>query len=191
MHVDVIDRDGNMVASTPSGAWLQSSPVVPGLGFPLGTRAQMFWLLDGHPNGLEPGKRPRTTLTPTLVTRDGEPYMAFGTPGGDQQEQWPLHFLLNHVHFGMNIQAAIEAPEYQSTHFPGSFYPRQYEPGAMGIEARVPAETIEELRRRGHKVTVVDDWGAGRHIGTRIDTEAGVVEGAASPRSPYAYAVGR
>jgi gamma-glutamyltranspeptidase/glutathione hydrolase len=191
VHVDVIDRDGNMVAATPSGGWLQSSPVIPPLGFPLGTRAQMFWLLDGHPNGLAPGKRPRTTLTPTIVTRDGAPYLAFGTPGGDQQEQWPLHFLLNHRHFGMNLQEAIEAPEYQSTHFPSSFYPRPYEPGALGIEARVGAETIEGLRRRGHKVTVLDDWGAGRHVGARIDVASGVIEGAASPRSPYAYAVGR
>ncbi len=191
VHVDVIDRDGNMVAATPSGGWLQSSPVIPGLGFALGTRAQMFWLLDDHPNGLVPGKRPRTTLTPTIVTRDGEPYMAFGTPGGDQQEQWPLHFLLNHLHFGMTIQEAIEAPEYQTTHFPSSFYPREYEPGALGIEARVGAPTIEGLRQRGHKVTEVDDWGAGRHVGTRIDTTEGVIEGAASPRSPYAYAIGR
>src|SRR5215208_5292004 len=109
-HVDVVDRYGNMVSATPSGGWLQSSPVIPGLGFPLGTRAQMFWLTEGLPNSLAGGKRPRTTLTPSLALRDGEPYLAFGTPGGDQQDQWSLNFFLSHVHFGLNLQEAIDAP---------------------------------------------------------------------------------
>ncbi|MGH7002888.1 MAG: gamma-glutamyltransferase family protein [Alphaproteobacteria bacterium] len=191
VHVSVIDKDGNMAAATPSGGWLQSSPVVPGLGFPLGTRAQMFWLIDGHPNSLAPGKRPRTTLTPSLATRDGEPFMAFGSPGGDQQDQWTLHCFLNVVHFGMDLQQAIEAPEYQTTHFPNSFYPREYEPGGLNVEARMPPQTIAELRRRGHRVTVADDWANGRHCAAMIDVETGVMSAAASPRSPYAYAVGR
>jgi gamma-glutamyltranspeptidase/glutathione hydrolase len=191
VHVSVIDKDGNMVAATPSGGWLQSSPIVPGLGFPLGTRAQMFWLIDGHPNGLAPKKRPRTTLTPSLATRGGEPFMAFGSPGGDQQDQWTLHCLLNVVHFGMDLQTAIEAPEYQTTHFPNSFYPREYEPGGLNIESRMPAETIAELRRRGHAVTVAEAWANGRHCAAKIDVESGVMSAGASPRSAYAYAIGR
>jgi gamma-glutamyltranspeptidase/glutathione hydrolase len=191
VHVSVIDKDGNMAAATPSGGWLQSSPIIPGLGFPLGTRAQMFWLIDGHPNALAPGKRPRTTLTPSLATRDGAPFMAFGSPGGDQQDQWTLHCFLNVVHFGMDLQQAIEAPEYQTTHFPNSFYPREYEPGGLVIESRMPAETIAELRRRGHAVTVADAWANGRHCATKIDVETGVMSAGASPRSAYAYAIGR
>lgn len=93
-HVDIVDRWGNMVSATPSGGWLQSNPVVPELGFPLGTRLQMAWLDEGLPNSLTPGRRPRTTLTPSLALRDGVPVMAFGTPGGDQQDQWQVHFFL-------------------------------------------------------------------------------------------------
>jgi gamma-glutamyltranspeptidase / glutathione hydrolase len=191
VHVSVIDKDGNMVAATPSGGWLQSSPIVPGLGFPLGTRAQMFWLIDGHPNALAPKKRPRTTLTPSLATRGGEPFMAFGSPGGDQQDQWTLHCFLNVVHFGMDLQTAIEAPEYQTTHSPNSFYPREYEPGGLNIESRMPAETIAELHRRGHIVTVAEAWANGRHCAAKIDVESGVMSAGASPRSAYAYAIGR
>ena len=117
-HVDVADRFGNLVSATPSGAWLQSSPVIPALGFCLGTRAQMFTLEPGLPATLAPGKRPRTTLSPSLALRDGEPYLAFGTPGGDQQDQWTLAFFLNHVHFGMNLQQAIDAAEFHTRHFP-------------------------------------------------------------------------
>lgn len=191
VHVSVIDKDGNMAAATPSGGWLQSSPIIPGLGFPLGTRAQMFWLIDGHPNALAPGKRPRTTLTPSLATRDGAPFMAFGSPGGDQQDQWTLHCFLNVVHFGMDLQQAIEAPEYQTTHFPNSFYPREYELGGLNIESRMPAETIAELRRRGHAVTVADPWANGRHCAAKIEIDTGVMSAGASPRSAYAYAIGR
>src|SRR5204863_6320683 len=113
-HVDVVDRWGNLVSATPSGGWLWSSPVVPMLGFPLGTRAQMFWLEEGLPNSLEPSKRPRTTLSPTLALRQGELYVAFGTPGGDQQDQWSLLFFLSHVHFGLDLQEAIDAPAFHT-----------------------------------------------------------------------------
>ena len=126
-----------MVTATPSGGWLQSSPVIPGLGFCLGTRAQMFTLTPGLANTLAPGKRPRTTLSPTLVLRGGEPYLAFGTPGGDQQDQWTLSFFLNHVHFGMNLQEAIDAPAFHTTHFPSSFHPRESFPLAVDVEERV------------------------------------------------------
>ena len=118
VHFDIVDAAGNMVSSTPSGGWLQSSPVIPELGFGLGTRAQMFWLDEKHPAALAPGKRPRTTLSPTLALREGKPYLAWGSPGGDQQDQWTTQFFLRHVHSGMNLQEAIDAPAWHSEHFP-------------------------------------------------------------------------
>jgi gamma-glutamyltranspeptidase / glutathione hydrolase len=189
-HVDVADRYGNLVAATPSGGWLQGSPVIPSLGFPLGTRAQMFALEEGLPNSLAPGKRPRTTLSPSLALRDGGPYLAFGTPGGDQQDQWSLAFLLGHVHFGLNLQAAIEAPAFHTTHFPSSFYPREAFPGRVHVEGRCPPEVIKELRRRGHAVQVEGDWSLGRlsAVARALD---GTLRGAANPRGGNGYAVGR
>ena len=135
-----------MVSATPSGGWLWGAPVIPSLGFPLGTRAQMFWLEEGLPNSLEPGKRPRTTLSPTIAARDGEPYLALGTPGGDQQDQWTLHVFLGHVHHGLDLQAAIDAPNHHTEAFPSSFYPRETLPRHVAVEERVGAETIEGLR---------------------------------------------
>ena len=189
-HLDAIDRQGNMVASTPSGAWIGSSPVIPGLGFPLGTRGQMFYLNAERPNALEPHKRPRATLTPTLVTRKGEPYLAFGTPGGDAQDQWTLQFFLNYVDFGMDIQAALDAPAVDSLHFPSSFYPRNAEPAVMEAENRIAPEVIAELERRGHRVSVVDGWVMGKCMGIRFDRERGVILGGASPKGSIGYAIG-
>jgi gamma-glutamyltranspeptidase/glutathione hydrolase len=189
-HLDAIDAEGNMLAATPSGGWIPSSPVIPGLGFPLGTRGQMFSLDPAHPNCLQPGKRPRTTLTPSLVTRDGEPWMAFGTPGGDQQDQWTLQFFLNVVDFGMSVQQALDAPTFHTEHFPSSFYPRAQHPGRVGIEGRVPESVLHELRRRGHEVVVTGDWSNGRVLGIRIDRERGLIFGGASPRLETGYAVG-
>jgi len=137
-HLDVADRFGNMVSATPSGGWLQSSPVVPGLGFCLGTRAQMLTLTPGLPATLAPGKRPRTTLSPTLALRDREPYLAFGTPGGDQQDQWSLLFFLNHLRFGMNLQQAIDFPSFHSAHMPSSFYPRRAQPRTTSSRGSAP-----------------------------------------------------
>src|SRR6516225_8623636 len=150
-HVDAADRFGNLVAATPSGGWLQSSPVIPGLGFCLGTRAQMFTLTPGLANTLAPGKRPRTTLSPTLVLRGGEPYLAFGTPGGDQQDQWSLSFFLRHVHFGMNLQEAIDAPAFHTSHFPSSFHPRESSPLSVSVEERVGQDVAARLGERGHR----------------------------------------
>ena len=161
-HLDVADRFGNMVAATPSGGWLQSSPVIPGLGFCLGTRAQMFTLTPGLASSLAPGRRPRTTLSPGLALRDGEPYLAFGTPGGDQQDQWSLAFFLNHVVYGMNLQEAIDAPAFHTDHFPSSFYPRASLPRSLAIESRAGAEVIAALRARGHDVSVRPPWSLGR-----------------------------
>ncbi|MEC4016918.1 gamma-glutamyltransferase family protein [Streptomyces sp. H27-D2] len=195
-HVDVVDRWGNMVAATPSGGWLQSNPVVPALGFPLGTRLQMAWLEHGLPNSLTPGRRPRTTLTPSLALRDGVPVLAFGTPGGDQQDQWSLHFFLavalgERVRGGLDLQGAIDAPNWHQDSFPGSFYPRGMRPGSVTVEARIGDEVIEELRRRGHDVTVGDPWSEGRLCAVARDPRTGVLSAAANPRGMQGYAVGR
>ena len=184
-HLDVADRFGNMVSATPSGGWLQSSPVIPGLGFCLGTRAQMFTLTPGLPATLAPGKRPRTTLTPSLALRDREPYLAFGTPGGDQQDQWSLLFFLNHLQFGMNLQQAIDFPSFHSAHMPSSFYPRQAQPRVLDVESRVGAPVIEELRRRGHLVNVRPAWSLGRV--SAVARRNGVLYAAANPRGMQGY----
>jgi gamma-glutamyltranspeptidase/glutathione hydrolase len=188
-HLDVADRWGNVVTATPSGGWLQSSPVIPALGFCLGTRAQMFTLTPGLPATLAPGKRPRTTLTPTLVLRDGEPYLAFGTPGGDQQDQWTLHFFLNHVHFGMNMQQAIDFPSFHSAHMPSSFYPRESYPRRLDVEERVGSSVVDELTRRGHDVRVQPPWSLGRI--SAVARRDGMLYAAANPRGMQGYAVGR
>jgi gamma-glutamyltranspeptidase/glutathione hydrolase len=189
-HMDAVDRWGNMISATPSGGWFRSSPVIEGLGFPLGTRMQMFYLDPAHANALMPGKRPRTTLTPSLALKDGEPFMVFGTPGGDQQDQWTLQFFINYVDFGMNVQEAVDAPNFHSSHFPASFYPHSAEPGAMAIENRVSEETIESLKAKGHNVQVVRGWSHGRVLGIRYDAGTGVMYGASSPRLETGYAMG-
>ncbi|MBY5881548.1 gamma-glutamyltransferase family protein [Rhizobium ruizarguesonis] len=190
VHIDVIDRDGNMVSVTPSGGWLQSSPTVPGLGFCLNSRAQMFWLKSGLPTSLAPGKRPRTTLTPSLGLYEGRPTLAFGTPGGDQQEQWQLSFFLRYAHHKLNLQAAIDQPLFHTSHFPGSFYPRTREPGSLMAEANFGPDVLDALRRKGHKLTVADPWTIGRLTAARRDAD-GLLRAAATPRLMQAYAIGR
>jgi gamma-glutamyltranspeptidase/glutathione hydrolase len=188
-HVDVVDRWGNLVSATPSGGWLWSSPVVPELGFPLGTRAQMFWLEEGLPNSLQPGKRPRTTLSPSLAFRGGDPYLAFGTPGGDQQDQWSLNFFVQHVDRGLNLQEAIDAPSFDTNHFPSSFYPRERKPLEIEVEARFGEDVMRELRERGHEVEVTGDWSLGRV--SAVARENGLLKAAANPRGMQGYAIGR
>ncbi|RMI33107.1 gamma-glutamyltransferase family protein [Streptomyces triticirhizae] len=195
-HVDVVDRWGNMVSATPSGGWLQSSPVIPELGFPLGSRLQMTWLEEGLPASLTPGRRPRSTLSPTLALRDDEPVLAFGTPGGDQQDQWQAHFFLAvalraPVRGGLDLQGAIDAPNWHQDAFPSSFYPRGGQPGSVTVESRIGEPVIAELRRRGHRVTVAGPWTEGRLCAVGRDPESGVVAGAANPRGMQGYAVGR
>ena len=190
VHIDVVDRFGNMIAAMPSGGWLQSSPVIPELGFMLNSRAQMFWLEEGLPASLEPGKRPRTTLTPTLAEKDGEPYMVFGSPGGDQQEQWQLLLFLRHVHHGLNLQEAIELPMAHTAHFPSSFYPREQKPGHLMAEESFGETTLDDLRARGHDVEVAPQWTIGRLVAASRDRD-GLLHGAATPRLMQAYAVGR
>jgi gamma-glutamyltranspeptidase/glutathione hydrolase len=190
-HVDVVDRWGNLVSATPSGGWLQSSPAVPGMGFCLGSRMQMFWLDDGLPSTVAPGRRPRTTLSPTLVLRDGRPVMACGTPGGDQQDQWQLLFLLRHLVGGAELQAAIDAPTWHTTSFPGSFYPREMAPGGLVVEDRLGDDVITELGRRGHDVTRAGGWSLGRMCAVAVDPATGLLSAAANPRGAQGYACGR
>jgi gamma-glutamyltranspeptidase / glutathione hydrolase len=189
-HLDVIDKEGNMVSATPSGGWLQSSPVIPELGFPLGTRGQMFWLHDGLPNSLAPGKRPRTTLSPSFALRDGKPWMAFGTPGGEQQDQWSLIFFLRMVHHRMTIQQAIDAPSFHTEHWPSSFWPRAARPGKLVLEDRFDAGVGRALAARGHLVAMGEEWSEGRLSAARLEPDGQMFAGA-NPRGMQGYAVGR
>ncbi|MEO6199655.1 MAG: gamma-glutamyltransferase [Cryobacterium sp.] len=190
-HIDVVDRWGNMVSATPSGGWLQSSPTIPELGFCLGTRLQMTWLEAGAPSTLAPGKRPRTTLTPTLVFKDGKPVAALGSPGGDQQDQWQLLYLLRTIVGGYSPQQAIDAPAFHTTSMPGSFWPRTWTPGGAVVEDRLGENVIAELERRGHRVTRAGDWSLGRISAVTSDPETGLLGAAANPRGAQGYAAGR
>jgi gamma-glutamyltranspeptidase/glutathione hydrolase len=190
-HIDVVDRWGNIISATPSGGWLQSSPTVPELGFCLGSRMQMFWLDEGLSSSLAPGRRPRTTLSPTLVLRDGRPVLACGTPGGDQQDQWQLPFLLRHLLGGQDLQEAIDAPTFHTTSFPSSFYPREMVPGELVAEDRLGDDVLTELARRGHRVTRSGPWSLGRLCAVARDPDTGLLSAAANPRGSQGYAVGR
>jgi gamma-glutamyltranspeptidase / glutathione hydrolase len=190
VHIDVIDNEGNMVSSTPSGGWLQSSPVIPELGFALNSRAQMFWLTEGLPASLEPGKRPRTTLTPSLAFENGEPRLAFGTPGGDQQDQWQMPLFLRRVHHGLNLQEAIDLPMFHSAHAPSSFYPREARLGHLMVEESVGEATITALDAMGHAVERAGAWTVGRTTAAERGSD-GILRAAATPRLMQAYAVGR
>ncbi len=183
VHVDAIDAKGNMASFTPSGAWLPSAEVIGALGFPLPSRMMTFYLEPAnHPNVVAPGKRPRTTLTPSLAFRGGKPWMSFGTMGGDQQEQWSLQFILYREAFGMGLQEAIEAPKLSSDHFPGFFAPHSHSPNRVRIEARFGAQAIDELRRRGHDVSVAPDWSEGFISAAQIDERTGLLEAGCDPR---------
>lgn len=186
IHVTAADRHGNMVACTASGGWIPSSPVMETLGFPLGTRLQTFYLDPQHANALQPRKRPRTTLTPSIATRNGEPFLAFGTPGGDQQDQWTLQFFLNLVHFGMDLQEAIEAPRFSTAHFPSSFYPHGARPGVLRMEDRIDEKVRADLAARGHEIELRPSWCEGHVLACRFDPARGVLYGGADPRGQQA-----
>ncbi|PWV58067.1 gamma-glutamyltransferase family protein [Nocardiopsis sp. L17-MgMaSL7] len=191
-HVDVVDADGNMVSATPSGGWFSSSPLIPELGFPLGTRAQMFWLDPASPNALSPRRRPRTTLSPTLVTReDGEAVLAIGTPGGDQQDQWTTTALLRVLNGVDDLQEALDTPMFHTNAFPSSFHPRETVPGDLVVEPGVGDGVVDELRRRGHRVQVAQEWSLGRLAAVARDPESGELRAAADPRGAQGYAAGR
>ena len=190
VHLEAIDGNGNMLSATPSGAWIRTSPLVPSLGFCMGTRGQMLHLDPNHVEKLEPGKKPSTTLTPSLVMKEDKPYMVFGTPGGDCQDQWTLQFFLNHVDFGMNVQLALDQPTVHSRHFPGSFYPHAAYPGRVFVEPRIPEEVRNGLEKKGHEVIISHPWSHGRCLAIRYDPETGVIYGGASPRRAEASAIG-
>jgi gamma-glutamyltranspeptidase/glutathione hydrolase len=190
VHLDVVDAAGNMISATPSGGWLQSSPAIPALGFCLGTRAQMCWLEEGLPSSLVPGRRPRITLSPSMALRDGVPVLAFGTPGGDQQDQWQLCFWLAHTAGGLDLQAAIDAPAWHSASFPSSFYPRAWRPRELTVESRLGPAVIDALRARGHLVVDAGPWSLGRLSAVSRDPASGLLYGAANPRGSQGYAVG-
>lgn len=190
-HLDVIDDEGFMMSATPSGGWIPSSPVIPYIGFPLGTRAQMFNLNPNHPNCLAPGKRPRTTLTPSLAFKDGKPWMVFGTPGGDMQDQWTLQFFLNIAEFGMGMQEAVEAPTFHTTHFANSFYPHEIGDGTVYVEEGIDLAVLYELQEKGHKLHLNGSNSNGEVCGVRNNFDNGLIEGAASPKEEgNAYAMG-
>jgi gamma-glutamyltranspeptidase/glutathione hydrolase len=180
--VNVIDRDGNLFSATPSGAWLPT--VVAGdTGVMLGQRMQSFLLEEGHPNVIKPGKRPRVTLSPTLVMKDGKPLMVLSTPGGDNQDQSLIQVLLNIIEFGMNVQEAVEAPRFQSLHLVSSFDDHRFNPGVLNLEDRIDKQVAGDLRARGHKVEMHTAWGnpsAPTVIVFRQDS--GAIEAGADPR---------
>ncbi len=190
VHLEAIDGMGNMLSATPSGAWIRTSPLIPGLGFCMGTRAQMLHLDRKHVERLEPGKKPSTTLTPSLVMKDGRPFMVFGTPGGDQQDQWSLQFFLNHVDFGMDVQLALDQPTVHTTHFPGSFWPHAAYPGRVHVEPQIPNVVVDGLRKKEHEIVMSRPWSHGRCLAILYNPETGVIYGGASPRTAKAYAIG-
>ena len=195
-HLDVVDRWGTMVSATPSGGWLQANPTIPELGFCLGTRLQMAWLDDGLPNTLTPGRRPRTTLTPSLASYDGVATMAFGTPGGDQQDQWSAHLFLRiaaaySATGELDLQAHIDAPNWHTDALVNSFWPRGYQANRLVIEANADPDTIAGLRDRGHDVQVSAPWSEGRLSAVARHPDTGVLHAAANPRARQGYAAGR
>jgi gamma-glutamyltranspeptidase/glutathione hydrolase len=190
-HTCAADIKGNMMAATCSGGWIPSSPVIPELGFPMGTRGQMFDLDPHRPGAVAPRKRPRTTLTPSLVLKDGKPYMVFGTPGGDQQDQWTLQFFLNFVDFGMGLQESIDAANVHTEHFPSSFYPRRAKAGSLMVENRIPETTRKELEARGHKVTADrTGWTHGLVMAVHLGPAPGCLSAGVSPRGMIGYVTG-
>jgi gamma-glutamyltranspeptidase/glutathione hydrolase len=180
-----------MISATPSGGWLQSSPTVPGLGICLGTRLQMTWLDPESPSALRPCRRPRTTLTPTVLEREGRAVAALGSPGGDQQDQWQLLYLLRTIVGGYSPQEAIDAPAFHTLNVVASFWPRTWQPGVVVVESRLGSAVIEELERRGHTVRVEPPWSLGRLSVVTRDAGTGVLSAAANPRGAQGYAAGR
>ncbi len=180
--VNVIDKDGNMFSATPSGAWLPA--VVAGdTGVLMGQRLQSALTDPSSPNVVAPGKRPRITLTPTLVLKEGQPFMVLSTPGGDNQDQALLQVLLNVIEFGMNPQEAVEAPRFDTQHYVSSFDNHEFMAGLLNIESRIPADVISRLGARGHKLKIQSDWGTGSSPTVIMyDSKSGVISGGADPR---------
>ena len=180
-HISTIDRDGNMVCATPSGGGFGKSVFFPEMGCSLSTRIEMFNFEDGHPNRLEPFKRPRTTLVNYIVSKDGVPVMMTGCPGGDHQAQANMQLMLNTLLWGMNPQEAVEAPRFASQGVTNSFYPHTYYPGQLGVESGIPQSTRDELSAMGHDIVTVGSAGMGATVSTR-DPETGVLASSGDPR---------
>jgi gamma-glutamyltranspeptidase / glutathione hydrolase len=178
--VNVIDRWGNAFTVTPSGAWLPSV-IVEGTGLPLSNRLQSFVMVPGHPNVIEQGKRPRVTLSPMMVLKDGKVVMVLSTPGGDNQDQSLLQVFLNIVVFGMDPQSAVEAPRFQTKHYYTSFAGNEFERGRLYLENRIRPTVINRLRQMGHRVQVQGPLSNGASP-TLIRIQDGVLEGGADPR---------
>jgi gamma-glutamyltranspeptidase/glutathione hydrolase len=189
-YVCVIDRSGNAFSATPSDG-SSSTPVIPGTGLCPSSRGSQSWCDPQLPASVAPGKRPRLTPSPALSLKDGKLYMPFGSPGNDIQPQAMLQFFLNVVVFGMDPQAAVEAPRFATYSFPGSSAPHAYHPGRLNLEARIPKDAGEALSRLGHKIAWWPEveFRAGAVCAIRVDPQTGVLHGAADPRRP-AYAVG-
>jgi gamma-glutamyltranspeptidase/glutathione hydrolase len=187
-HIAAIDRDGNMICLTPSGGVFRKSAFAPELGCTLSTRSEMFVLEEGHPNGLAPGKRPRTTLVSYLISEGGVPTMTVGCPGGDDQTQADLQLVLNLLVFGMNPQQAVEAPRFSTQTLVNSFHPRVYRPGQLNVEPGIPESARAALRALGHTISEVGACGVGAVV-THRDPATGVLSAGADPRRPtYALA---
>lgn len=189
-YIAVVDVDRNAVSWTPSlHSGFGAGIVMGDLGFTLNCRGDYFWLQDGHPNALAPRKRPRSTLTPTMILKDGKPFMAVGSPGGDNQCMRIMQTFLNVVEFGMNVQAAIEAPRTTTKSFPSSVFPHAMSPGHLSVESRIPAGVIKELKRRGHRVQVHGPWSMNATSAIVIDPETDVLSAGADVRGDnYALA---
>jgi gamma-glutamyltranspeptidase/glutathione hydrolase len=186
-HLSVVDEEGNIFIATPSGGRLHSGVVVPGMGFTLSHRAEIFYLDPAHANALQPGKRPRTTLVCYFACKDGKPWLTLGCPGGDNQVQADLQLFLNVVEFGMDPQAAVEAPRFSSSSFPGSFYPHAYAPGQLNVEPGIPAHVRDALALKGHHIKAVPNTGIGAIV-TLLDHATGTRAAGADPRRPtYAF----
>ncbi len=188
-QLDVTDRFGNVISTTPSGGWLHGSPCIPGLGFSISTRAQMCWLDPKSPSAFIGGRRPRTTLSPTIVLKDDGEFIAFGTPGGDQQDQWSLTFFLRYMHWGGNLQAAIDLPSFHTQHMLSSFYPRELKVGRLDVESRFSEKDIKSLKEMGHSLQVAGPWSLGRVCA--VSNRNGELKAGSDPRQDQAYSVGR
>jgi gamma-glutamyltranspeptidase / glutathione hydrolase len=183
VHVDAMDHDGHTAAFTPSGAYLKCGEVVPALGFPLGARLSNCRLTPAHhPNVVAPFKQPRTTISPSMATKDGKPWLAFGSMGGDQQDQWQIQFILNRVIFAMPLQQAIEAPKFSSDHFPALFHPHNFYLNRLRIEEGVGRPTLTGLQDRGHDLDVAPPWTEGFLCATERNLRTGVMEAGSDPR---------
>ena len=189
-YLCVSDNAGNVVSATPSGGWLQSSPIIPELGFPLGTRAQMMWLEKDSPSSLQSRTRPRSTLSPTLVTAEDGSVMAVGTPGGDQQDQWQIAFLVRYLVHGLSLQDALDAPGFHTNHVINSFFPRGAVEGSLVIEDRFEESDINALRAKGHQVNIVGSWIEGRLCSLKY-TPDGQHRAAVTQRGGQSLAVAR